>query len=256
MGPGGRGVWLRVGVVGSMLVALGVALAIFITIKESPSRGRTLLDVLHVFISWPVVAFGLGLIFRKDIAAFIQFMSLRFPGLPGRPEISSKQLPPPDDDTGGGEPGPGGAPGPPAADTESITLNAEQLAVIRSHMDGLRKKAENAKQEKENIFEAAVNLLNEKQKEVVGWWFNYLSLFLVPKTKFILSWFGSQTVAPTKEYFHETWKQIVPDTKERETILMVLLHHGLIEAKNQVLQITQAGRDFLNFIGPLLPPEK
>jgi len=123
-------------------------------------------------------------------------------------------------------------------------------------MDGLRKKAENAKQEKENIFEAAVNLLNEKQKEVVGWWFNYLSLFLVPKTKFILSWFGSQTVAPTKEYFHETWKQIVPDTKERETILMVLLHHGLIEAKNQVLQITQAGRDFLNFIGPLLPPEK
>jgi hypothetical protein len=96
--------------------------------------------------------------------------------------------------------------------------------------------------------ELAFNMLVEKDREVKYWWFMYLSFFLVPTTKSVLRWFADQIPLPTKEYYNEVWKTVVPDSKQREVMLMVLLHHGLIETKGLVLQITQYGRDFLTFI--------
>jgi len=84
-------------------------------------------------------------------------------------------------------------------------------------------------------------MLEEEQQKTIFWWYQYLNLFLVLGTKFVLKWFAGLQMAPTKDLFHEYWKTYLPDAKERETILSVLLLHQLIEANGQQFWITEAG---------------
>lgn len=203
-----------------------------------------IIEVLRLIISWPFVigalGFTFGFVFREEIAQFIKSIAaIRFPG---GAEIRANQPPPPAEPAGVA---------PPTSDGETIALTAQQIDIVRKHIESLTEKAEKAKnaaEEKEQVVKAAVDMVVEKHKEVIHWWFQYLSLFLVPMTQIVLKWFATQAVAPTKEYYDEFWKVIVSDTKERQAILMALLHHHLLEANGPVFQITQTGHDFLGFM--------
>jgi hypothetical protein len=201
-------------------------------------------ELLKIFISWPFVIFVLGLAFgigfRIEIAQFLR--NIAAIKLPGGAEILTSQLPPPKSEKSE-------EPSPPEPAPGIITLNEDQQNIIRQHIEALTKEAADARQEKEKLLEAATNLLSEKDIEKKYWWFMYLTLFMVPTTQNVLRWFAAQSLPSTKEYYNEMWKPVVAAAEQREVILMVLLHHGLLESKGHVLQITQNGRDFLNFIG-------
>lgn len=206
------------------------------------------LEFLVVFISWPFVALVLGLSFgfgfRAQIKQFLNNVaSVR---LPGGTEITTSQPPPPKSETVED-------PAPPEPAEGVITLNEEQLAAIRSHIEGLAKEAANAVQEKDSIVETAIKLIEERDRDKKYWWFMYLSHFLVPNSKHVLRWFAFQPSPPTKEFYSEFWKPVIPESKERETIVMVLLHHGLIKSDGPVLNLSHDGRDFLLFIGAFAP---
>lgn len=204
----------------------------------------TWLELLKVFISWPfvilILALAFGFTFRYEIAQFLR--NIGTIKLPGGTEILTSQAPPSKSEMSDKE-------APPEPSPEVLTLNEEQQKIIRQHIKELAKEAADAKQEKEQILDTAVNMLVHKDREIRYWWFMYLSFFLVPTTKNVLRWFAIQIPSPTKEYYNEVWKPLVVDSKQREIILMVLLHHGLIETKGHLLQITQNGHDFLTFIG-------
>jgi len=204
----------------------------------------TWIEVLKIFVSWPFVILLLcaafGCVFRTEIAQFLRNIgSIK---LPGGAEIRTSQLPAPSSETPEKE-------APPEPDPGIITLDEEQQRLIREQFENLSKEAADAKQEKESLLDTASNLLIEKDKAIKYWWFMHLSYFLVSTTKNVLRWFAAQTPLPTKEYYNEVWKTVVADPKQREIMLMVLLHHGLIETTGLVLQVTQNGRDFLTFIG-------
>ncbi len=202
------------------------------------------IELLKIFVSWPFIIFilglGFGIGFRSEISQFLRNVAtIR---LPGGAEILTSQPPPPKTEKSE-------EPAPPESAPGVITLNEDQQQIIRQHIEGLTKEAANAKQEKENLLETASKLLSEREVEKKYWWFMYLTHFLVPTTQNVLRWFAAQAHLPTKEYYNEVWKPILADAKQREVVLMVLLHHGLLESKGHVLQVTQNGQDFLSFVG-------
>lgn len=202
------------------------------------------IELLKIFVSWPFVILILGLAFgitfRAELAQFIKAVGTI--KLPGGAEILTNQTPPPKSETPEKK-------SPPEPDPKVLTLNEEQQQIIREHIKSLTKQATDAKQEKENILEVATTLLAEKERDARYWWFMYLSFFLVSTTQNVLRWFAAQALPPTKEYYNEVWKTVVQDSKQREIILMVLFHHGLLEIKGHLIQVTQNGRDFINFVG-------
>ena len=211
----------------------------------------TALDLLRIFISWPFMVFVLlcafGYTFRSEIRQLLgNVVSIK---LPGGAEILTLQPPPATSETKEKEASP--EPGP-----SVLTLTADQQVVIRAHIEDLTKQISTVAEEKEAILKRAVELISEKQREVRYWWFMFLSLFLVPTTKNVLRWFAAQTIPPTKVYYDEVWKVIVLDAKQREVILMVLLHYSLVEFEGQTLEVSQIGRDFLAFLVASEIPKK
>lgn len=205
-------------------------------------------EVIKVLISWPftilILGLGFGIGFRSEIAQLLRnIASIK---LPGGAEILTIQPPPPENERReSAQP----ADTPPEPPPGVITLTQEDQAAIRSHIEALTQQATNVTQEKEQLLEAASSLIAEKQREARYWWFMYLGHFLVFRTKLVLKWLSEQSYAPSRAYYHETWKDQIPELKEREAILMALFHHGLIEDTGQGLRVTDAGREFLHFSG-------
>jgi hypothetical protein len=234
--------WRKFAGIGCVIIALGVAIGLVVAVAESPARGNKFLEALRIVISWPfvagVVAFAFGITFKRELSQFIH--NIGFIRFPGGAEIHTSQAPP---ETSKAAPSGSTAGGPGA-----LTLTPEDQEILRKHIEGLTKQMTDAHQEKDQILDSAIQIISEKQKEVVYWWFQYLSLFFVPATKVVLHWFGAQPIPLTKEFYEEAWKPIITDPTQRETILMVLLHHHLVEQKGMLLEITQAGRDFVAFL--------
>lgn len=204
------------------------------------------MDYLKIFVSWPFVVLvlvgGFGLLFTSEVRQFLRKVGTI--KLPGGTEILTTQLPPATSDKKDEV-------APPEPNPSVLTLNAEEQAAIRAHIETLSQQATTAAQEKEQILNNAVELLTQKERDTKYWWFMYLNLFLVVTTKHVLRWLAAQPVPITKDYYNEVWKGIVADTLQRETMLIVLLHHNLIEAKETMIQTTQNGRDFLAFLASL-----
>ena len=164
------------GIIILIILPIGIAVTLPLIVWQNPSRGQTLIEITSIFLSWPAVigALGLtfGITFRKELSDFINRLgTIR---LPGGTEISS-------------------SPPQPAPETKSkykkeegnITLSIEQQEPIRKHIEDLKEKIAGSECEKEELFKVATDLLLEKQGEVVYWWFEYLSLFLVPHTQLV-----------------------------------------------------------------------
>ena len=209
------------------------------------------MEYLKIFVSWPFVVLvlvgGFGLLFTTEIRQFLRKIGTI--KLPGGTEILTTQSPPATSDKKDEV-------APPEPNPSVLTLNAEQQAVVRAHIESLSQQASTATQKKEQIFNNAVELLTQKERDIKYWWFMYLNLFLVATTKYVLRWFAAQPMPITKDYYNEVWKGIVADTLQRETMLIVLMHHNLIETKESLINTTQNGRDFLAFLAAQENPNK
>lgn len=222
--------WRKFLYFGWIILAIGIASSIIIIVAQSPSYGERFLEALRIIISWPFVIGALVLLFgislKREIKQFIG--NIGFIRFPGGTELRSSQSP--------------------TEQNKEPPSDSIQPTILGKCIEDLTLQVNDAYQEKDQIINEAIKLLSDKHREVVYWWFQYLSVFFVPYTKLVLWWFASQSVAPTKEFYDEFWKMMIIDTNQRETILMVLLHHRLIKSHGHVLQITQAGLDFLSFL--------
>lgn len=218
--------------IGGFVVCTGVAVALVVTVWQAPSRGTTLIEVLRILISWPLVVGVLGLLgggeFRRELRDLVaRIKSIRA----GSFQLDLDQA---QDRPNKIEPG--------QEDTTSIRLTKEQIAIIRSKIDELFKLKEREK-------EAAMNLVTQLQTEIAFWQFEFLSVFLVPMTQNVLRWFaGLQNVQATKEFYHQTWRDIVKDGGQRDTMLSVLLSYGLLVQEGDALKITEKGMQFLGYV--------
>jgi ABC-type sugar transport system permease subunit len=230
-----------------LCVSVGIAGALVIAALKNLEPRSGFFEILRTVISWPfvvgVLGLAFGVTFQREISQFIQNIGLiRFPG----GEIRATQTPE------------GKVTTSPVTEEGSITLLKEDQVrvaeVINKLVDDMcqatseREKTREEKEEMEKVVDLVISRLADKHREAVHWWFQYLSLFLVPITKTVLQWFALQEVAPTKEYYNQVWRAAIPDDNQREIIFMVLSHHRLIEAEGAVYKVSQAGNDFLDFL--------
>jgi hypothetical protein len=87
------------------------------------------------------------------------------------------------------------------------------------------------------------------------WEFRYLNLFLARGTQIVLNWFARDPRA-TVALFHAIWLPQIPNSEEREAILIALHSNQLISIDNDLVTVTQKGRDYLEWRGPQLELQK
>jgi hypothetical protein len=211
---------------------IGVVAALIFIAWIAPTA---FIDLLKVLISWPLVAAILIIAFKKDIAEFIQYLVIRYRTKSGDEFSFSSQRAARAFESATAEskkePGP--------ADTQALKDQIEKLIHI----------ADVSVQEKQHIVQTAIQLLEQKHREVIYWWFQYLSHALVFKTKLVLSWFADQRTGISQETYKVIWKPLIPEPEELEAVFFALLDHGLIAADDAgLLWVTGAGRDFLDFL--------
>lgn len=86
------------------------------------------------------------------------------------------------------------------------------------------------------------------------WEYRYLNYFLVRQTQTVLDWFsniGIPTVST--EVFNAVMLNLIPDQVSRQAILDALKHHYLIQGEDNSLSITDKGREYIGWRGPLPP---
>lgn len=95
--------------------------------------------------------------------------------------------------------------------------------------------------------------LSDSQNEIKLWQFKYLSLYLVPNSKYALSWISQQGgVVPLKFYTDFNLAYNPPNnTAEKQAILNALHSEGLITINTAMIQVTPLGQEFLKFAGLL-----
>jgi hypothetical protein len=77
------------------------------------------------------------------------------------------------------------------------------------------------------------------------WEFRYLNCFLAPDTQMMLDQAATKLDVELLDLLYST--------AERDAILDVLLKHHLVEQKGVLLPITDKGREYIKFRGPLPP---
>lgn len=219
------------------VLALGLIAALSVIVWQSPERGETFISILGILVSWPVVigvlGIGLGVFFKRELSSFIDRLATVNLKLPGGAEFSSSIQPAPEPKEEKKEKGATG-------------LTPTEQKVVDDYINELQQKVSGSEKEKQELISRYTSLLDEKQRQVTYWWFEYLSFYLVPVTQNILRWFAGLLLPTTLNIYHEMWKGIVPDTQQREAVLEALLYHRLIRKDGALVQVTEAGRQFLS----------
>jgi hypothetical protein len=81
------------------------------------------------------------------------------------------------------------------------------------------------------------------------WEYRYLNLFLAPPSQHVLTWFASLGYT-TLDAYDAYWAQHL-DGEQRKVILQALNAHHLVEREGPVLRISEKGREYVTWRGPL-----
>lgn len=95
------------------------------------------------------------------------------------------------------------------------------------------------------------NLFNAEIQKGIIWEFRFLNYFLVPNTKKVLNWLNTYKGGMSKSLYHSLWLTFIQSADQRTTILDVLESHQLIKFSAELIEVTQKGKDFLNWHGPI-----
>lgn len=195
-----------------------------------------IVDIVSIFISWPVAVLVIGLLFILRFQSAIDFYlrNIGLMKLPGGVEIQSQQST--NDTTSNSE------------SQKNLVLTPEQQKNIEDFIVDLEGKQKLSEEERRALSQR----LDEMSHIAIEWKFRYLNMFLVLNTKNVLHWFSNNS-PQTRESYNTLWHSIINDEEQRSIILDVLIFYGLLLEANGFINITDHGYSFLQFIG-LIPP--
>jgi hypothetical protein len=199
----------------------------------------------ETILSWPVIALILGILVltrhREAIEHVIRYGRVK---LPGGVELQG-QLPEKTAPNGEG-------------DSEELVLPPDQQRALTDYIQGLAAQAEFSRADAE-LSRAEAEMSRARTEELqqdlykavfesVSWEFRYHDCFFVPTTKNALQWFA---LGPpqSRAVFDVMFVSQIPDRRQRDTVVNVLLQAGMIEPQAGKLGITKKGDAFLKFIG-------
>ena len=86
------------------------------------------------------------------------------------------------------------------------------------------------------------------------WEYRYLNYFLVRGTQLVLDWLIGLPQATTYMHYDSVWLPIIPSANERQAIINALQTHHLIQQlEHGMIVVTQKGREYQEWRGPLPP---
>jgi hypothetical protein len=226
------------------VVATGVAVALVVAVAMAPARGQTLIEVLKVLSSWPLVVGLLGTIallyWRGEIAELISRLATL--KAPGGVDIAFSQ--------------PQSPPG--VVEAAKAEQSSEQQEAAQRELNELRDAKATSDQERERLYTRAVTLLDAQLRESAFWHFSFLRLFYVPRTKIVFRSLCARSAPITYAEFHDFYRVYVPSPLERNAILHALVDHGLVHSPDGVtFTVTDTGYQFLQHLDqfePMVPP--
>lgn len=180
---------------------------------------RLLLDYLKALVTWPVAAVLIVFLLRHALVQLIgRVVSVRMPGvqLDTRQQVESRATKP-------------------APQTPAPPLPAN-MPLSEAQQEELRK-----------VFQA-------ERAAARLWEYRYLNQFLALSTQLVLDWFSQAAQVTTEDAYDAYWNQFIADGGQRKVILQVLTGHHLVEAAGPVLRLTDKGKEYINWRGPLPAP--
>jgi len=85
------------------------------------------------------------------------------------------------------------------------------------------------------------------------WEYRYLNFFLARHTQQVLDWIASLENGTDLPFYNDTWMPQISNQQERQAVLKALEAHALISIANGIAAVTEKGRDYLRWRGPLAP---
>ena len=162
-------------------------------------------------------------VFRSDLKAIMsRIATIKFPGV----EISTTSQIDRSAKIGSDELPPGSTPGQKTALPEGLTIPQEQQELVR-------------------------NFIQAQETTSRLWEYRYLNFYFVPNTQLVLDWLASLQNRPSIEMFHALWLPLIPSADDRKAILFALENHYLITVLEMMIEITDRGREYLQWRGPL-----
>ena len=94
-------------------------------------------------------------------------------------------------------------------------------------------------------YDKLLNIANQWRQTAYIWEYRYLSYYLVPNTKQVLGWLNDNKSVPI-EIYDSLWRNSIPEANERIAILDALKRHNLIFEKDNILNITDKGSEYIS----------
>lgn len=174
-----------------------------------------LLEYVKALVTWPVAAVAIVLVLRRALVHLIEHVvTVRVPGV----QLDTRQQ----SELAAPRPVPQ-TPAPPLPGIVQLTPQQQE--------------------ELKKVFQA-------ERAAARLWEYRYLNLFLALSTQLILQWFLGVQVT-TEDAYDVYWSQYIPDASQRKIILQVLTGHHLVEPEGPALRVTDKGREYVGWRGPL-----
>ena len=90
-----------------------------------------------------------------------------------------------------------------------------------------------------------------ERKRAHLWEYRFLNMFLVWNTQRVLEWLLNEPDSPTFTMYDAWWQKIIPSAEERRIIIQVLEDHNLVTMHGDLIVVTDKGREYGAFRGPL-----
>ncbi len=211
----------------AILFGVGVVAALIVIIWQSPERGQTLIEVLRVFPSWPLIILVLGLVaftrFRKEIAEYISKAKIETPVMTIQPTLQQQSS---------------------TGQDENLSQALEKEKSLQQTIEKLLTQQQSTQKDKEAIQDYAAGAISNLVQERDYWKFEYLDNFLVPATKYVLN------IASANLTFNRLALTFVVvswglPSAQIEVIDSTLRANGLISGESGKIDVTETGKRFL-----------
>lgn len=190
---------------------------------------KLLLEFIKVFLSTHIVISVLIIVFiskfHKEIAGLInRILSIKFPG-GGELSMSQSEKISTELSTSNSPP-----PIPPAQNDlpQNLSLTPEQVRTIQE-------------------------IIQSERANSYLWEYRYLNFFLARGTQHVLDWLTSLQQRPSIRLFDNIWGSIITNPAERQAILNALQQHHLITINDDLIEVTEKGREYIQWRGPMPP---
>ncbi len=98
-----------------------------------------------------------------------------------------------------------------------------------------------------------VHLIQSERANAALWEYRYLNQFLVRSTQLVLDWIAGLPNGISTAFFDSQLQAHISLANERFAILNALQRHHLISVRDGLIQVTDKGREYLSWRGPMPP---